>query len=424
MNVLDVLRERGFVQEVSDEAGLRAALERPISLYCGYDPTSSSLQVGNLVSIMMLAHLQRAGHRPIAVVGSGTGMIGDPSGKTELRQMLTLDEIRRNRLGLRRQLTRYLRYGDLRVLDNAAWLRRLRYIDFLRDIGRHFSVNQLLQHETYRERLSEEGLNFIELNYALLQAYDFLHLHRELGCLLQVGGSDQWFNILAGVELVRREESRKVFALVSPLITMASGAKMGKTEAGTVWLDPERTSPHAFYQYWINTEDRDVERFLKLFTFLPLDEIGRLAALSGADLRQAKRVLAFEVTRLIHGERAARQARAAALALFSDSGPDAAGASTEALEGVPTTTVEQKRLDEGLDLIEALVLVGLAASRSTAKAQIQGGGVYINGQRVARADRRLSPSDLTDGQILLRRGKKEYRRIAVTSPPAPSCAGR
>jgi tyrosyl-tRNA synthetase len=315
VNALDVLRERGYIHQVSDEAGLRSALERPTTVYCGYDPTRDSLQVGNLVSIMMLAHLQRAGHRPIALIGGGTALIGDPSGKTEMREMLTMEQIRHNARALHDQFGRFLSFGCGRalMLNNADWLSELRYIPFLRDIGRHFSVNQLLQHETYRERLAGGGLNFIELNYALLQAYDFLHLFREHGCLLQIGGSDQWFNILAGVELIRRVEGHEAFALVSPLVNTASGAKMGKTEAGAVWLDAKRTSPYEFYQYWINTEDADVERFLKLFTFLPLDEIAELAKLEGADLRRAKEVLAFEATKLSHGEAAAQAAQAAAL---------------------------------------------------------------------------------------------------------------
>jgi tyrosyl-tRNA synthetase len=407
VNCLDVLRERGFVQQVSNEQGLRAALERPITLYCGYDPTRDSLQVGNLISIMMLAHLQRGGHRPIALIGGGTTMIGDPSGKTEMREMLTQQQIEQNGLHLRQQFARYLDFSDDRalMLNNADWLLRLEYVPFLREIGRHFSVNQLLQHETYRERLSGGGLNFIELNYALLQAYDFLHLYRECDCVLQVGGTDQWFNILAGVELVRREVGREVFALVSPLISTTSGGKMGKTEAGAVWLDPTRTSPFEFYQYWINTEDSDVERFLKLFTFLPLDEIQLLAALTGADIRRAKEVLAFEATRLTHGEAAAEQAQKEARALFGGGSGD--------LQGLPTTVLRLSRLDAGLDIVDALVETGLAASRTTAKAQLQGGGVYINGERIDRTDHRLSTSDLVDGQILVRRGKKEYRRIVV-----------
>ena len=406
-HALEVLRERGFVQQISNEQGLRAACSQPATVYCGYDPTRDSLTVGHLLSVMMLAHLQRQGHRPIALLGGGTAMVGDPTGKTEMREILPIDEIERNALGIRAQFERYLDFagGRALMLNNADWLLELRYLPFLRDIGRHFSVNQLLQHETYRERLAGEGLNFIELNYALLQAYDYLHLHREYGCVLQIGGSDQWFNILAGVDLVRRETGHEVFALVSPLITTAAGAKMGKTEAGAIWLDPARTSPHAFYQFWINTDDRDVERFLKLFTFLPLDEIQRLGELQGSELRQAKETLAFEVTALTHGPAAAEEARAAARALFGGEGGN--------LEAVPATLVGQQELAAGLEVTEALIRTGLAGSRGTAKALILGGGVYVNNRRVERATDQLTEEDLHEGQILLRRGKKEYRRLVA-----------
>jgi tyrosyl-tRNA synthetase len=408
LNALDVLRERGFVQNVSNEAGLRAAFQRPITLYDGFDPTRDTLQVGNLVGIMMLAHLQRCGHRPIALLGGGTTMIGDPSGKTEMRETLTYEQIERNARGVLPQFARYIDFNDGRalLLNNAEWLLQLDYIPFLRDIGRYFSVNQLLQHETYRERLAGHGLSFIELNYAVVQAYDFLHLYREYGCQLQVGGSDQWFNILAGVDLIRRVTGQEAFALVSPLISTASGAKMGKTELGAVWLDAKRTSPYEFYQYWRNTEDADVERFLKLFTFLPLDEIRRLSTLSGAEINQAKEVLAVEVTRLTHGGQAAEQARAAATALFRSGGGG--------LDIVPTTVLSTERLKAGLDLVEALVQTGLAPSRTTAKTQVQGGGVYVNEKRVERSGRLLTTADIRDGGILLRRGKKEYRRIVVS----------
>src|SRR5215217_8497642 len=338
----DLLVERGFVYQSSNDQALRAALTRPMTLYCGYDPTASSLTVGHLVPIMMLAHLQRAGHRPIALVGGGTTMVGDPTGKTEIRQMLSKEQIANNQISIQSQLSRYLDFSNDRALmvNNADWLLDLRYIDFLREIGRHFSVNQMLQHETYRERLQGSGLSFIEMNYVLLQAYDFLHLYREYGCTLQVGGSDQWFNILAGTELIRRADGGEAFALVAPLITTASGAKMGKTEAGAVWLSPERTSPYDFYQFWVNTEDPDVARFLRWFTFLPEDEIQRLESLEGADLRHAKEILAFEVTRIVHGESAATEAQQAARALFGGDGGS--------LEAVPTTTLPSDSLTDGI----------------------------------------------------------------------------
>jgi tyrosyl-tRNA synthetase len=408
VNALDVLRGRGFVQDVSNEAGLRATLERPTTLYDGFDPTRDTLQVGNLVGIMMLAHLQRCGHRPIVLLGGGTAMIGDPSGKTEMRETLTFEQIERNARGVLPQFARYIDFSDGRalLLNNAEWLLQLDYIPFLRDIGRYFSVNQLLQHETYRERLAGQGLSFIELNYALVQAYDFLYLHREYGCQLQVGGSDQWFNILAGVDLIRRVTGKEAFALVSPLISAGSGAKMGKTEAGAVWLDAKRTSPYEFYQYWRNTDDADVERFLKMFTFIPVDEIRRLSTPSETGINEAKEVLALEVTRLTHGDQAAGQARAAATALFRSGGGD--------LDSVPTTVLSTKQLEAGLDVVEALVQTGLAPSRTTGKAQVQGGGVYVNEKRVEGSGRLLTPADIRDGGILLRRGKKEYRRIVVS----------
>jgi tyrosyl-tRNA synthetase len=404
-SALDVLQARGFVYDISDESGLRQALQQSCTAYCGFDATRNSLQVGNLLQLMLLAHLQRAGHRPIALIGGGTTMIGDPSGKSEMREMLGPEQIQENARAIRGQVSRFLDFeqGQALMLNNADWLLGLGYIEFLRDVGRHFSVNQLLQHETYRERMSGEGLNFIELNYPLLQAYDFLHLFREYACRLQVGGSDQWFNILAGVDLIRRVIGQTAYALVSPLVSTASGAKMGKTAAGAVWLDPEQTSPYDFFQFWVNTDDRDVERFLKLFTFVPLDEIARLAALRDAELRIAKEVLAFEVTRIVHGEQAAERARSDARALFG-------GVASE-LQSVTTTAVSRQRLAEGVDIVEALVLTGLAPSRSIAKNVVQAGGVYVNDRRVERTNQCLTESDLADGQILLRRGKKEYRRI-------------
>jgi tyrosyl-tRNA synthetase len=407
----DLLVERGFVHQTSNDQALREALRRPITLYCGYDPSAASLHVGNLVQIMMLAHLQRAGHRPIGLVGGGTSMVGDPSGKTEARPLLSRDQIKENLDGIKAQLGHYLRFDEGRALmvDNADWLLELRYVEFLREIGRHFSVNQLLQHETYRARLHGSGLSFIELNYALLQAYDFLHLFREYDCRLQVGGSDQWFNILAGTELIRRVEGAEAFALVSPLITTASGAKMGKTEAGAVWLSAERTSPYDFYQFWVNTEDADVGRFLRLFTFLSKDEIRRLTSLQGADIREAKERLAFEATALAHGLDAAREARAAARALFRREGE------TGGLDAVPTTAIPAERLAEGVEVVDVLVLSRLAPSKGAARRLIQQGGAYLGDRRVESPERRLTREDLGADGLLLRVGKKRYHRLVAGS---------
>ncbi len=423
-DLLDELKERGFVALISDEEGLHEALRAPITLYCGFDPSNRSLTVGNLLQVMLLAHFQRAGHRPIAVMGGGTGMIGDPSGKTSQRPLLSEEEIRTNLACLKTQFQRFLDFSDRRALqlDNAAWLLQLRYISFLREIGRHFTVNQLLQHETYRQRLEGEGLSLIEFSYALLQAYDFLHLYRAYDCILQVGGKDQWFNILTGTELIRRAAGGRAFALVTPLLMTASGEKMGKTEAGAVWLDADRTSPYEYYQFWVNTEDADVERFLALFTFLPLDEVRALGRLRGADLRQAKEVLAFEATRLAHGVQAAAAAQATSRALFG--GKTSATIEAEAtIKGearlvaqataMPTTVVAEAQLAQGLSIVDALVQTGLAASNRAARDLIAQGGAYLNGARVERADVRLTLADFKDGAALLRAGKKRYHRLVL-----------
>ncbi len=411
-DVIDTLRERGFVAQISEEDRLRERLAKgPVTLYAGYDPTAPSLTAGHLVSVMMLAHFQRAGHRPIVVVGGGTGMVGDPTGKTEMRQLLSLEQIDANIAGLRQQFGRYLDFAGDRALivNNADWLLRLGYVEFLRDIGRHFTVNQLLQHSTYRERVAGDGLSFIEFNYALLQAYDFLHLYRKYGCTLQVGGQDQWFNILSGAELIRRVAGGDAFALVSPLLMTAAGEKMGKTAAGAVWLDPARTSPYDYYQFWINTADADVSRFLALFTFMPMDDIRRLTARDGAELREAKEVLALEATTLTHGQREAEGAREASRALFDHEGAYGGGAAASA----PTTTILGVRLAEGIELVDLLVETGLAGSKRAARDLVRQGGISVNGERIDDANARIDQGWPRDGSILLRAGKKRFHRVIV-----------
>lgn len=415
--VYDVLVERGFIAHISDEAGLRAALNQPVTLYCGYDPTATSLHIGHQLTLMMLAHFQQYGHRPIALLGGGTGMIGDPTDKATMRPVLTEGQIEQNIAALRPIFARYLDFGpdasDRRalLLDNADWLLRLRYIPFLRDIGVHFSVNQLLSHSTYRERLDSEGqsLNFIEINYVLLQAYDFLHQYREFGCTLQIGGSDQWFNILAGVDLIRRLEGARAFALVAPLLTTSSGEKMGKTAGSEkVWLDPAQTPPYDYYQYWVNVEDVQVEKLLKLYTFLPLEQIAALGKLAGADIRQAKEVLAFEATRITHGEEEARKAQTAARALFMGTG------STESDASTPSTAVPRASLADGAPLLDLLVTAGLCKSRGEARRLIAQGGVYVNGAAASSPEQTLTTADLNaDRHLLLRIGKKRYHRIVA-----------
>ncbi len=402
-NVLDELKARGFVEQISDEALLREALEKPITCYIGYDPSASSLHVGSLLTIMALAHMQRAGHRPIALVGGGTGMVGDPSGRTEMRQLLTPEAIQQNLEGLKEQIGRYVDFGGGRALmvNNADWLLKLNYIEFLRDIGQHFSVNRMLAAESYKIRL-EKGLSFLEFNYQLLQAYDFLHLYREYGCILQIGGNDQWGNILAGVELIRRVADGQAFAMTFPLLTTSSGAKMGKTAEGAVWLDRNRLSPYDFYQYWVNTEDADVDRFLKIYTFLPLKEIAELAKLKGAESRVAKERLAWEVTALTHGAEEADKAREAARSLFSGAGDSAA---------VPTSRLALEDLARGIKVTELFVLAGLTKSRSEARRLIEQGGATVNDTVVTDVDALVTQDDLCDDALLLRAGKKRYHKI-------------
>jgi len=407
VNVFDVLSERGFVEQVSDVDGVRAALEQPITCYVGFDPSADSFHVGHLVPIMALAHLQRHGHRPIAIVGGGTGMIGDPTDKDEMRKLLSVEQIDRNLVSLKKQMSSLLDFakGRALMLNNADWLRPLNYLEFLRDIGRHFSVNRMLAAEGYRRRFdSEGGLNFLEFNYQLLQAYDFLHLFREFGCLLQAGGNDQWGNILAGVDLIRRIEGKQAYALTYPLLTTNSGAKMGKTAAGAVWLDPERVSPYEYYQYWINTEDADVERFLAFFTFLPMDRVRELGRLTGADIRQAKEVLAFEAAKIVHGEAAARQAQETSRQLFGRG---------QVSDALPTTELEAAVLAAGIPAPELFQRVGLCRSRSEARRLIQQGGAYVNEVPVASVDGVITNEHLVDGSILLRTGKKRHHRLVV-----------
>ena len=406
-NVFDVLSQRGFIEQVSDADGIRAAVERPVTCYVGFDPSAPSFHVGHLVPIMALAHMQRHGHRPIAIMGGGTGMIGDPSDKDEMRKLLTLEEIDANVAKLKTQMANLLDFseGEALLVNNADWLRPLNYLEFLRDIGRHFSVNRMLAAEGYRRRYdSDGGLNFLEFNYMLLQAYDFLHVFREYGCTLQAGGNDQWGNILAGVDLVRRVEGEQVYALTYPLLTTSSGAKMGKTAAGAIWLDPELLTPYEYYQYWINTEDADVERFLAMFTFLPMERVRELGMLKGADIRQAKEVLAFETTQILHGEAAARQARDTSRKLFG------AGVMTDA---VPTTEFEASELEAGITAPELFERVALCRSRSEARRLIQQGGAYVNDAAVRSVDELITAEYLLDGAILLRAGKKRYHRVVI-----------
>lgn len=404
-NILETFRERGFIEQMTDPDALRTALEAPITCYIGFDPTASSLHVGSLVPIMSLAHMQKAGHRPIAVVGGGTTLVGDPSGKTEMRRLMSREEINRNAEGIKKQLSRFLDFssGKALMVNNADWLVGLNYIEFLRDIGRHFSVNRMLAAESYKIRL-ESGLSFIEFNYMLLQAYDYWHLFKHYQCRLQMGGNDQWGNILAGADLIRRMEGEVVHALTFPLITTSSGIKMGKTHQGAVWLDPELTSPYDYYQYWVNQDDKDVERFLALFTFLPMEEVRRLGALKGENIREAKEVLAFEATALCHGEENAEKARSAAKELFGGEG-------LESSDSTPACGIGAHELEQGLAAYLLFEKCGLCKTRGEARRLLSQGGGYINGKRIDAFDQVVSSKDLANGVILLRAGKKKYVKV-------------
>lgn len=435
-NVYDILEERGFIEQSTEAEACRRLLENPSTCYIGFDPTASSLHVGSLLPIMSLAHMQRCGHRPVALVGGGTALVGDPSGKTEMRQMLSREEINANGEKLKVQLSRFIDFeaGRAMLVNNADWLAPLNYIEFLRDIGRHFSVNRMLSAESYRMRL-ETGLSFIEFNYMLLQAYDFLYLFDDHGCRVQMGGSDQWGNIVAGVDLVRRIRQKAVYGITFPLITTASGEKMGKTAKGAVWLDAQLTSPYEYYQYWINTEDQDVARFLAYFTFLPMEEIHAVDGLQGADLNLVKTILAYEVTKITHGEAAATAAQAESEEIFgARSIPDdllpgsgvardkklavddtvhLTSSSTVSVASMPTTIVAKSRLSSGIPAFKLFAEVGLCSSGGEARRLIKQGGGYINDERVQEFDERATLEHLEGGEILLRAGKKKYHRIQV-----------
>ena len=420
MSVYDVLLERGFVEQVTGETEIRELLERePVTCYIGFDPTAASLHIGSLVPIMALAHMQRHGHRPIALVGGGTGLIGDPSGKTEMRQILTREQIDINAACLKKQLSRYLDFseGGSLLLNNADWLTRLNYIEFLRDIGRHFSVNRMLAAESYRIRL-DKGLNFIEFNYMLLQAYDFLYLFQQYGCLLQMGGKDQWGHMVAGIDLIRRIEEKTAYGITFPLMTTSQGHKMGKTERGTVWLDSQLTSPYEYYQYWMNTEDADVGRFLALFTFLPMEEISAVKSLTDSRLNRAKAVLAFEATKIAHGEDAAVAVWKASSDAFGlkpvESGMFPSSAIPRSAEelgtaAIPSIEKSRKSLAAGIPAFELFQEAGLCSSRGEARRLIAQGGAYVNDRQIVAFDEKIGFPDADEkGEIRLRKGKKRY----------------
>ncbi len=424
LNAFDVLRERGLVQQVTDEAAVRELFAKgPVVAYVGLDPTADSLHAGSLVPLVALMHLERLGHRPMVVLGGGTARIGDPSGKTELREMLPGERIDLNASSITKQVSRWLDFsGKSSWVNNAQWLLELKYVDFLRTIGRHFSVNRMLAAEAYKQRL-ERGLSFLEFNYQILQAYDFLELYRRHRCVLQMGGDDQWGNILAGVDLIRRVEGATVQALTFPLLTTATGDKMGKTAQGALWLDAARVKPYDFYQYWVNVHDADVEKLLALFTFLPMVEVKTVAKLSGAERNAAKSILAYEVTALVHGEAEAKRAHAAAQAAFGGRALAAHILPTSlaprggaaAVEDIPTTVLSGGEVARGVLLAELLVNTELARSKNEARRLIKQQAIHVNDNLAHDENQVVTVADFTERQLLLRAGKKRVHRVVVSS---------
>ena len=407
MSVLDLLEERGYLKQISHEAEMRELLEKEkITFYIGFDPTADSLHIGHFIALMVMAHMQRAGHRPIALLGGGTGMIGDPSGKDDMRKMLTPEFINHNVECIKKQIAKFIDLSDGKaiVANNADWLLSLNYVDMLRSVGVHFSVNRMMAAECFRQRLErEKGLSFFEFNYMIMQAYDFYTLHKKYNCVMELGGDDQWSNMIAGVELIRRKDGEPAYCMTNTLLTNSEGKKMGKTVGGALWLDPNKTSPYDFYQYWRNIDDADVEKCLALLTFLPMDEVRRLGALKDSAINEAKVVLAYEVTKLVHGEEEAKKAKAAAEALFSGGNN---------MEDVPTISVTPAELNTSI--IDILTANKVFVSKSEARRTIQQGGLTLGDKKVTEIETKLTADLFTaDKSILVRKGKKKYYRLVL-----------
>ena len=407
---LVALSERGFIAQCTDIEELSARMdEGPVTFYVGIDPTGASLHIGHIVPLYALAHLARAGHNPIVLMGAGTARIGDPSGKSEMRKMITVEEIDANVVHIRAQVEKFLSAAGVTptIVNNADWLADLNYIAFLRDIGRHFSVNRMLTFEAYRIRM-ETGLSFLEFNYQLLQSYDFLQLYSKHGVTLQIGGDDQWGNIVAGADLIRRVEGGQAYGLTFPLIMTADGKKMGKTESGSIFLDPEMVTPYEMFQYWRNMPDQDVEKFLLTFTFLPTDECRRLGTMTGSGINDAKETLAFEATALIHGKAAAEHARTTSRAAFGSGAQGAADTSA-----MPSVEVDSDRLAGGIGVLELFAMTDLCSSRSEARRLVEQGGARINELQVTDVEQTIDASWVKDGELVLRAGKKRFFRVVV-----------
>ncbi|MDH6458542.1 tyrosyl-tRNA synthetase [Fusobacterium sp. PH5-7] len=403
-NVFDVLVGRGYLKQFTHEEEMREILgKEKVTFYIGFDPTADSLHVGHFIAMMFMSHMQKHGHRPIALLGGGTAMIGDPSGRTDMRTMMSKETIAHNVASIKKQMEKFIDFSDGKAIleNNADWLLGLNYVDFIRDIGAHFSVNRMLAAECFKSRM-EAGLSFLEFNYMLMQGYDFLVLNQKHGCTMQLGGDDQWSNMIAGVELIRKKEQKQAFAMTCTLLTNSEGKKMGKTAKGALWLDPEKTSPYEFYQYWRNVDDADVEKCLSLLTFIPMDEVKRLSALEGAEINEAKKILAFEITKMIHGEEEALKAKTAAEALFGG-GQD--------MSNVPSVEIEESALGTGL--VDFLVEKGILKTKSEGRRLVQQNGLNVGDSKVIDFAMPITKELFTDGEFLVKIGKKKYHKVVL-----------
>jgi tyrosyl-tRNA synthetase len=406
-NVFDDFKERGYIEQVTHEEEVQDLLgKESVTFYIGFDPTANSLHVGHFLQMLIMMRMQQAGHRPIAILGGGTAMVGDPSGRTDMRQMLTVENINENLNSFKTQMSRFIDFseGKALMINNAEWLLPLNYVEFLRDIGCHFSVNRMLSYDCFKTRL-EKGLSFLEFNYMLMQSYDFLELFKRHQCKMQFGGNDQWSNIISGVDLIRKITGQSAYGMTFKLLVTSEGQKMGKTQSGAVWLDPDKTSPYDFYQYWRNVNDPDVENCLALLTFLPMEEVRRLGRLKDQSINEAKEILAYEVTKLVHGEAEAIKAQEAANALFS--------AKTSGSDDMPTTFIEEARLQTGIDIVTLLTQCGLTASKSEGRRLVEQGGVAVGAKPVQSIEQLVTTKDLESGRILIKKGKKTFHQIKI-----------
>nr|WP_307774610.1 tyrosine--tRNA ligase [uncultured Cetobacterium sp.] len=405
-NVFEVLQDRGYIKQMTHEDEIKKLLEEEkITFYIGFDPTADSLHVGHFIAMMFMSHMQKHGHRPIALIGGGTAQIGDPSGRTDMRQMMTDEIIAHNVACIKKQMEKFIDFSEGKAVlaNNADWLRDLNYIDFIRDIGSQFSVNRMLSAECFKSRMENGGLSFLEFNYMLMQGYDFLVLNREYGCTMQLGGDDQWSNMIAGVDLIRKKDRKQAFAMTCTLLTNSEGKKMGKTAKGALWLDPEKTSPYEFYQYWRNLPDADVAQPLALLTYLPMDEVRRLAALEGAEINEAKKVLAYEVTKIVHGEEEAEKAKQASEALFGNNGVD--------LTNVPTSEITADKL--GMGVVDLMVELGLLKTKSEGRRLVQQNGLSINDEKITDFAMVVTKELFEDGALMIKQGKKKFNRVVI-----------